>query len=299
MSSWDSMWTLPPFNRLDPTMNNLFFCATSMPEWVQITTRGSPVLDENGQRLFELCTYYTMTCASPTHTFGRSPSTTFPGDTRAQRIGTNWIWSYSGVPLSRTFYTHALTTVWIATQTTLWCVAGSGCNQGGSIAQRNRGLPCWCQPDVTTKHHVTICGGFWERIRCPTAKRLLHREVWEILRDTMHRTTLATFGEKTSKTHDCFDAKSTEMRPVIKAKRKALTEYKRSPSERNLQIPRAARSKVQQTARRCANEYWTQLSQGIQTAAITGNISGMYDGIKKALDPTQSKTAPPNRLVGR
>ena len=42
-------------------------------------------------------------------------------------------------------------------------------------------------------------------------------------------------------------------------------------------------SKVQQTARRYANEYWTQLSQEIQTAAITGNIKGMYDGIKKAL----------------
>ena len=100
-------------------------------------------------------------------------------------------------------------------------------------------------------------------------------EKWEILRDTMHRIAQATFGEKPSKTHDWFDAKSTEMRPVIEAKRKALIEYKRSPSERNLQILRAARSKVQQTARRCANEYWTQLGQDIQTAAITGNIRGM------------------------
>ena len=93
-------------------------------------------------------------------------------------------------------------------------------------------------------------------------------------------------------THDWFDAKSSEMTPVTEAKRTALIEYKRSPSERNLQIIRAARSKVQQTARRCANEYWTQISEDIQTAAITGNIKGMYDGIKKALGPTQSKTAP-------
>ena len=68
--------------------------------------------------------------------------------------------------------------------------------------------------------------------------------------------------------------------------------YKQSPNERNRQILRAARSKVQQTARRCANEYWTQLSQDIQRAAITGNIRGMYDGIKKAQGPIQSKTAP-------
>ena len=117
-------------------------------------------------------------------------------------------------------------------------------------------------------------------------------EKWEILRDTMHRTALATFGEKSSRTHDWFDAKSSEMTPVIEAKRTALIEYKRSPSERNLQILIAARSKVQQTARRCANEYWTQLSEDIQTAAITENIKGMHDGIKKALGPTQSKTAP-------
>ena len=108
----------------------------------------------------------------------------------------------------------------------------------------------------------------------------------------MHRIALATFGRKTSNTHDWFDAKSTEMRPVIEAKRTALDVYKQSTSERNLQILRAARSKVQQTARRCANEYWTQLSQDIETAAVTGNIRGMYDGIKKALGPTQSKTAP-------
>ena len=43
-------------------------------------------MNENGQRLLKLCT-----CASPTPTFGRSPSTRFPGDTHAQSIGTNWI----------------------------------------------------------------------------------------------------------------------------------------------------------------------------------------------------------------
>ena len=54
---------------------------------------------------------------------------------------------------------------------------------------------------------------------------------------------------------------------------------------------RAARNKVQQTARRCANEYWQQLSDSIQFAAVSGNIGGMYEGIKTALGPTQSKTA--------
>jgi len=98
----------------------------------------------------------------------------------------------------------------------------------------------------------------------------------------MHRTALATFGRKTLKSHDWFEAKSAEMIPVVEAKRTALAEYKRFPSERKLQILRAARSKAQQTARHCANEYWSEFSETIQKAAITGNIRGMNGGIKTA-----------------
>ena len=82
------------------------------------------------------------------------------------------------------------------------------------------------------------------------------------------------------------------MTPVIEAKGAALAEYKRTPSEKNLQILRIARRKAQQTARRCANEYLTELRKNIQTADITGNIRGMHDGIKKAVGPTLNKTAP-------
>ena len=117
-------------------------------------------------------------------------------------------------------------------------------------------------------------------------------EKWEVLRGTMYRTALASFGKRSSKSHDWFEARSTVIAPVIEARRAALAEYKRTPSERNLQILRIARSKALQTARRCANEYWTELSENIQSAAITGNIRGMYDGIKKALGPTLNKTDP-------
>ncbi|XP_076042204.1 uncharacterized protein LOC143026092 [Oratosquilla oratoria] len=117
-------------------------------------------------------------------------------------------------------------------------------------------------------------------------------EKWNHLRDTIQKTALATFGKKASKNNDWFDAKFSEMSPVIDAKRAALAEHKRSPSEKTLQAHRAVRSKMQQTARRCANEYWQQLSDSIQFAAVSGNIRGMYEGIKTAQRPTQSKTAP-------
>lgn len=124
-------------------------------------------------------------------------------------------------------------------------------------------------------------------------------EKWATLRDTIHRTALATFGRKTLKTHDWFVAKSAEITPVIEAKRTALDSgVQPLTSEKNLQILRAARSKAQQIARNCAREYCSELSETIQTAAITGNIRGMYDSIKTAMGPVQNKTAPLKSTTG-
>ena len=68
---------------------------------------------------------------------------------------------------------------------------------------------------------------------------------------------LLPLGRGPQKSYDWFEAESTVMTPVIETKRAALAECVRIPSERNLQILRIARSKAQQTARRCSNEYWT------------------------------------------
>ncbi|MBN3326552.1 CFDP2 protein, partial [Atractosteus spatula] len=103
--------------------------------------------------------------------------------------------------------------------------------------------------------------------------------------------TLVRMGKGPPRT-DFFEAKSDEMNPVIEAKGAALMEHRRSPRGRSLQMLRAARRKVQQTARWCSNEYWQELCEDIKTAAATGDIGGMYDGIKKVLSPAQNKTVP-------
>ena len=123
----------------------------------------------------------------------------------------------------------------------------------------------------------------------PTANA---QDQWEHFRDAVYKAVMATFSKKTSKSLiNQFEAHSEEMTPVIEAKRNALTAYKANPSDQNLQILSAARSKVQQCARQCANDYWLQLCSQIQIAADTGNIKAMYDGIKQALGPTQKKIA--------
>lgn len=116
-------------------------------------------------------------------------------------------------------------------------------------------------------------------------------EKWDHLRESIQNSAFATFGRKNPKNNDWFEAKSGVLIPLIEAKRAALAQYKRSPSEKSLQTLRATKSKVQRAARQCANEYWLQLSESIQSAADIGNTRGMYEGIKKALGPTQSKTA--------
>ena len=69
-----------------------------------------------------------------------------------------------------------------------------------------------------------------------------------------------------------------------------MSAFENNPSKQNLLTLREARSKVQQISRRCANDYWLQFSSDIQIAADTGNIKGMYDGIKQALGPTQESS---------
>ena len=121
---------------------------------------------------------------------------------------------------------------------------------------------------------------------------------WNSLRNAIYSTAVLTYGKKERKNKDWFEAGITQMEPVIEAKRSALISYKRDPSRRNQQALRAAKSKVQQTSRRCANDYLLQLSDNIQQAADSGNIRGMYEGIKQVTGKSTKKTAPLKSKTG-
>ena len=56
---------------------------------------------------------------------------------------------------------------------------------------------------------------------------------------------------------------------------------------------RATQNNVQQISSRCANYFWLQLYNHIQVCADTGNLKGMYDGIKQAIGPMQSRIIAP------
>ena len=109
---------------------------------------------------------------------------------------------------------------------------------------------------------------------------------------------MASFGKKERKNADWSEACWEEMQPVTEAKRKAMLAHKQNPSPSTRDALRAARSKAQQTARRCANEYWQNICAKIQLAADCGHSNGTYEGIKTATGPTSVKTAPLKSKTG-
>ncbi|XP_047485879.1 uncharacterized protein LOC125036961 [Penaeus chinensis] len=115
---------------------------------------------------------------------------------------------------------------------------------------------------------------------------------WQSLKSAMHSCALATFGRKKTKSSDWFETKSKILNPVIVKKRQMQCVYNKHPSRENLYKLRQARNEAKQMVRRCANDYWMELSQHIENASATGNIRAMYEGIKTATGPTQIKSAP-------
>jgi hypothetical protein len=121
---------------------------------------------------------------------------------------------------------------------------------------------------------------------------------WNAMKGAIYKTARSTFDKKERPSKDWFNTHITKMEPLIEEKRKAFIAYKKCPNERTHAGLKNARSNTQRIARQCANEYWQQLCEGIQRSAETGNIKGMYSGIKKALGPTVKGVAPLKSMLG-
>ena len=59
-----------------------------------------------------------------------------------------------------------------------------------------------------------------------------------------------------------------------------------------------ARRCAKEKFKNCASNYWMNLCAEIQSAADTGNLRGMFEGITKPIGPTQSKCAPLKTSTG-
>ena len=112
-------------------------------------------------------------------------------------------------------------------------------------------------------------------------------EQWENVKNATLLAALSSFGKrKGSQQNDGYHSNCAKLDPFIEAKHTALQAYKDIPSSATLNTLRSARSDVQKEVRACINEYWTNLCRTIQQAVDTGNVKGMYNGLKKATGPS-------------
>ena len=121
---------------------------------------------------------------------------------------------------------------------------------------------------------------------------------WSHIKDTTLAAALKAFGKNVRKSQDWFNANIATLQPLIEAKRNALQNYQRNPSSSSLEALQEARRRANVKCKICANNFWMNLCAEIQSAADTGNSRGMFEGIKKAIGPTQSKSSPLKTSIG-
>ena len=114
-------------------------------------------------------------------------------------------------------------------------------------------------------------------------------ERWNHLHVTIYNSTMDTISKRERQNPDWFEEGIAELEPAIMAKRAVLVEYKRDPSEMSLTALRKAMNNAQQIAQHCANDYHLNLCQNIQIFTVCGNICTMYDSMKKAFGPSATK----------
>ena len=115
---------------------------------------------------------------------------------------------------------------------------------------------------------------------------------WKHLSQSIFDCAMEAYGKKENKTNDWYEANKAKLEPVLEARRSALLNYKNNPCKKTLTCLQTARKRVKTLSRHCANDYWCKLCDTIERAAQSGNTGRMYEGIKTAFGPQTIKTAP-------
>ncbi|KAJ8290132.1 hypothetical protein GJAV_G00009060 [Gymnothorax javanicus] len=91
---------------------------------------------------------------------------------------------------------------------------------------------------------------------------------------------------------DWFATFADTLHPVIQAKKEARMQYSASPSQANVDRLKLAKADAQRLSRQCLQQYWLDLSSHIQSCVDSGNLQGLYSGIKEAIGPRPRKITP-------
>lgn len=115
---------------------------------------------------------------------------------------------------------------------------------------------------------------------------------WTRLSSTVSKCAYDTFGKRTRRQPDWFRVSADILIPALEAKRSARLAFISNPRHSTRAAFQAAKCNMQREVRSALQRYWEDLSARIVACSESGNIHGMYEGIKEALGPTPKKTAP-------
>ena len=243
-------------------------------------------MNENGQRVLELCASQQL-CVTNTYFAGKLSHKTTWQHPRSRH------WHQLDLVLCR----RALLKEVLHTRAFHSAVAGSDhclviCKLRISAKRLHRGKPGRKKVDRDSIKDPSKAASFINAMNSAAGVE----SDWDKLCALIHQQALKHFGSQVRKRNDWFD--DEVLLPLVEAKRAALLKAERAPTRQNKNALRVASAELQKGARRCANEYWLNLAEMIQTSADMGNLRDMYGGIKTAVGSKKKRSAPLKDLDG-
>lgn len=124
-------------------------------------------------------------------------------------------------------------------------------------------------------------------------------DMWQLIKQELTQTAEKVFGKRQKFVSDWFTEYEHILLPLIEKKRAAHVNLLNNHRDTVKQAEyKAAKAELQRISRNCANEFWMKLCQSIQHCRDVGDFRGMYQGIKSAIGPTKRKRAPIKDLDG-
>lgn len=141
-------------------------------------------------------------------------------------------------------------------------------------------------PSCVSKFRELLAGHFTSTVpRNPEA-------AWSRFRSAVSDSALSAFGIRSRRQPDWFTDNADTLLPALQTKRIARNKVRIRNTRSAKAEYRKAKNLVQRCTREALHHYWKQLSNRIQTCSDTGDLRGLYSGIKEAIGPIPKRSAP-------
>ncbi|XP_038073012.1 uncharacterized protein LOC119741333 [Patiria miniata] len=247
-------------------------------------------MNDNGQRLLELCASYNLCIAN----------TFFAGSVRSKVT-----WKHP-----RSQHWHQLDHIIVRQRQlrdTTHCrsLHSADCNTDHALVRcklrlllkkfhraTHRPLPAI---DTVSTHDISHVTQFQELLSGNFSSAPISANpegAWSRFRSVVYNSAVSAFGRCSRKQPDWFRDSADILLPAPENKRSARNKCRLINTRSSKAALRAAKSTVQRLTRAALQRYWSHLSDRIQRCADSGDLRGLYQGIKEAIGPTPKKSAP-------